>query len=586
MTNLPQQYLVNDGFGDAEPLAGGTKIPMYWRIRGFRNRFIRNPMTWVSIASLFLRIMSAPSVIPVSPHDDLLQVRLAINISRGGWLGPYGDLGHLTMVKPPGYPIFLAISTLLGISPQILVHLALLVVTAALVRQLIPERFHHARTIVYAIGVLWPTLFGSEFSRYYREGLVYVLTLTVLLLMISVCHTLIKKFDGKLLAIKLCALGLTLGLVLITKPIAPAYVPAVGVIFVAIIVKIQKIGTSVTKRLLLVAGLVFLTTIFTFVPSALVAVQNQNTYGVFQVDSYSGGSFKSVVSSITALPPHNRTQSEMVSNAQLETLLKVGPYSAEVAQNLLGETGNFWTGISCSYGGACTSSGAWFQYALRDAIALTGEDTSAIRFNEALTEIHTEIKSYCSMNQDCGGGDLAVGVKMPTDLDWFEFANSYVTVLNEVFFPAVGSSEYLNRNEVSQELYQEWLQMPGIPIRDSKSNYTNPVPGFLASLILPTATGAAVFLFMNGYRKRSLGLSQQFLNGNTKRKSITKVVSDVNILGMIIGLGSFLFLTTQLAVLQASAGSYLHHGADTYSITCLAPFFVFIVSTVSHMLRD
>ena len=586
MIDSREQHNANDGFKCAAPVTTKSKTSVYRRIAGFGNGVIRNSMAWVSLVSLVLRIMSAPSVIPHSSHDDLLQIRLALNISRGEWLGPYENLGHLTMVKPPGYPIFLAISIMSGISPQVLVHLFLLIVTAILVRQIIPESLHHARVVVFAIGVLWPTLFGHDFSRYYREGLVYALTLTVLSLMISVCRTLINKFDEKALAIKLSALGLSLGLILITKPIVPALAPAICMVFVVIIVKIQKISKSVTRRLLLFVGLVFLTITFALLPTALVAVQNQKTYGMLQVDSYSGGSFKKVLSAITALPPHDRTQSELVSNGQLETLFKVGPYSAEVTQNLLGETGVFWTSISCSNGGACNNSGAWFQFALRDAIAVTGEDTSAIHFNDALEKIGAEIKSFCNKNEDCGGGDLAIGVKIPMDWDWFELANSYVTVLNEIVFPTVGSSQYLDQDEVDPALYQEWLQMPGIPLRDSRSNYTNPVPGFLASLILPITTGVGVFLFMSGYRKRSTRLSQQFFNQDTNSKFVVKVGNDVNILGMIIGLVSFLCLTTQLAILQASAGSYLYAGADTYSITCLAPFFVFFASAVSYMLKD
>ena len=581
MANSPEIHHTNEGFRVAAPMSRRTKTSMHWRIPSFRNS-----MLWISILSLVLRIMSAPSVVPESPHDDLLQVRLALNISKGEWLGSYENLGHLTMVKPPGYPIFLAVSTMLGISPQILTHVALLVVTATLVRQIIPERLRQIRTFVYAIGVLWPTFFGGEFSRYYREGLVYVLTLTVLLSMVSVCHTLTNSFDKKTLAVKLSALGLSLGLILITKPIALAFAPALLMILVLTITKIRKASKSVIRRLFIVVGLFSLTITFAFLPTALVAAQNLKSYGTFQVDSYSGGSFRSLYSAIAALPPHNRLQSETVSNLQLQTLSKVGPYSAELVPHLFGKTGENWIDISCSNGGPCNNPGSWFAFALRDAVALTGEDTSAIHFNDALKTIENEIDSFCSANQECGVRDLTIGVKMPSDWDWFEFANSYITVFNEIVFPSVGTSHYLDRNEISPELYREWVQMPGIPLRDSRSNFTNPVPEFLASLILPLSIAATVFLVMSGSRKKSNGLSRKFFSGNTISSRVANLVNSVNNLGMIIGLGSFLCLTTQLAILQASSGSYLYAGADVYSITCLAPFFLFFASAVSSMLKD
>jgi hypothetical protein len=542
-------------------------------------------MMWVSLASLILRIMSSPSVIPLSPHDDLLQVQLALQISKGNWLGSYGELGQLTMVKPPGYPIFLAFSTLLGISPQILIHLLLLLVTAMIVRQIIPATLHKVRVFVFAVGVLWPTLFGAEFSRYYREGLIHVLSLAALLLMISICRTLAEKYDQKWIAIKLSSLGLCLGLILITKPITLAYVPALGVIFLAILVKLQTFSSSIVKRVLLVAGFGSLTIICTLIPPILVSAQNQKMYGMFQVDSFRGGSFKTVISEITALPPHDRAQSEMVSNEQLKTLSKAGPYSSDIAGKMLSEKLKYWSNISCFNGGACNSSGAWFPYALRDAIAMTGEDRTAIQFNNSLETISAEIKLFCNVNDDCGGGDLAVGVKSPSDWVWFEFVNSFVTVVNEIVFPTVGSSQYLSKNQVTPEIYEDWVQMPGIPLRDSRSNYTNPVPGFLRSLILPMVGGAAALLFMRGYGKRSAKPSQHFRKIDTKSFSISKITDDVAILGIVIGLGSFLCLASQLAALQASSGAYLQLGADVYSITCLAPFFVFIASLVSYLLQ-
>ena len=549
-------------------------------------KVIRNSMTWVALGSFSLRIMSAPSVIPVSPHDDLLQVRLALKISKGDWLGTYGDLGHLTMAKPPGYPIFLAFSTMLGISPQILVHLVLLLVTAMLVRQIVPATFHNARVIVYALGVLWPTLFGAEFSRYYREGLIYVLSLVALLLMMSICQTLINTFDKKVLALKLSALGLCLGLILITKPIALAYVPALGVILIVGVIKQQKNKDSFIRRFLLSGGLISLTAIFALLPSALVAAQNQKTYGVYQVDSYSGGSFKRLITAITALPPHTRSQSEMVSNEQLETLSTVGPYSSEIVKKFRGGNLDYWTAISCTNGGSCNSSGGWFMFALRDAIAMTGEDTTAIQFNNALEIISNEIELFCRKNEDCYGGDLAVGVKIPSEWDWFEFGNSYVTVLNEISFPSVGTSQYLSKDQMAPEIYQEWLQMPGIPLRDSRTNYTNPVPGFLKALTPLMLGGLTALLFISSQRKKSIRLSRQPTNRDVRSFAKVKVPDDLSIFGIIIGLGSFLCLASQLAALQASSGIYLELGADTYSITCLAPFYVFVVSFVSYMLKD
>ena len=45
-------------------------------------------------------------------HDDGLFMRLAANISSGRWLGPYDQF---TLMKGPGYPLFLALSAANGL---------------------------------------------------------------------------------------------------------------------------------------------------------------------------------------------------------------------------------------------------------------------------------------------------------------------------------------------------------------------------------------------------------------------------------------------------------------------------------------
>ncbi len=66
-------------------------------------------------------------------HDDMLFVSLAASIREGQWLGPYNNL---TLAKGPIYPLWLALSSLTGLSvlltQQVLYALAALVLTAAL----------------------------------------------------------------------------------------------------------------------------------------------------------------------------------------------------------------------------------------------------------------------------------------------------------------------------------------------------------------------------------------------------------------------------------------------------------------------
>src|SRR5581483_2262150 len=53
------------------------------------------------------------TLLPDSPFDDALFVALGRSLANGNWLGPFNEV---TLVKGPGYPIFLALGHWLGLS--------------------------------------------------------------------------------------------------------------------------------------------------------------------------------------------------------------------------------------------------------------------------------------------------------------------------------------------------------------------------------------------------------------------------------------------------------------------------------------
>ena len=57
------------------------------------------------IAARVLLVYDPPLSARWLPHDDLLFVQHAAHIAAGNWLGPYDEL---TLVRPPGYPLFIA----------------------------------------------------------------------------------------------------------------------------------------------------------------------------------------------------------------------------------------------------------------------------------------------------------------------------------------------------------------------------------------------------------------------------------------------------------------------------------------------
>ena len=65
-----------------------------------------------------------------APHDDLLSVRLAKNILENNWLG---DWNNLTLGKPPGYSVYLAVANLIPVQLVVVNQLIICLVSALLV---------------------------------------------------------------------------------------------------------------------------------------------------------------------------------------------------------------------------------------------------------------------------------------------------------------------------------------------------------------------------------------------------------------------------------------------------------------------
>ena len=58
---------------------------------------------------LFLVLNLPIQIWPYAVHDDGLFMRLATNIASGHWLG---EFNQFTLMKGPGYPLFLAVTSL------------------------------------------------------------------------------------------------------------------------------------------------------------------------------------------------------------------------------------------------------------------------------------------------------------------------------------------------------------------------------------------------------------------------------------------------------------------------------------------
>ena len=127
---------------------------------------------WIVILILvrFWLVGSMDLIATRTPHDDYLFLKLAKNILSGQWLGPYDEY---TLIKGPGYPLFIAVVYQLGLpllfAQQLFYSLSSILVVVAL-RPLVNER--------WLLMAVFPLVLLNPFMHMY-PGISHVLRLGV-----------------------------------------------------------------------------------------------------------------------------------------------------------------------------------------------------------------------------------------------------------------------------------------------------------------------------------------------------------------------------------------------------------------------
>lgn len=131
----------------------------------------------VVTARLFLSLNLPLQFLYNSRHDDGLFMRLGENLASGRWLGPFNQF---TLMKGPGYAVFLALSSLSGLPVSAahgLFQILAFAVTAWTLLRLGISRMTVALVVV--ILAFYPAGFVPELERVYRDQIYWAQTLIV-----------------------------------------------------------------------------------------------------------------------------------------------------------------------------------------------------------------------------------------------------------------------------------------------------------------------------------------------------------------------------------------------------------------------
>lgn len=351
-------------------------------------------------------------------YDDALFLKLAHHLVRGEWLGPYDAL---TLLKVPGYPLWIAGNFFTGLPLSFTEHLAYAAACAIFARAVRPRLGSNLLTLaVFALLLFQPMSFSTSTLRYTRDFLYTSQTLLVVALLL----TILERIDSapRVILRSSLALGLAAGCLWITRDEGVAILPAIGVAGTILLVRTWRAPhpgwawrlLAVTAALPAAAAIV--------VPVALV---NLRDYGLFTVSEYKRPELNRAMGALSRVEAAQPRPWVIVTTEARERIYPQSAAFRELQPILEGRIGIWgtpgpmmfeWDRTSTEeekqtgtlLGTICQDSVAWddaamhreimtgwFILALREAVALTGRYPTAPGTMEYYSRLATEIDGAC-----------------------------------------------------------------------------------------------------------------------------------------------------------------------------------------------
>ncbi len=337
------------------------------------------------LAYVLLYVNLLTFVFPGAGHDDGRFMTHAYSIASGKWLGPYSQF---TLMKGPGYPIFLAFLSLFRI-PVTLAHAMFWGSSVWLLSYTTFRLFRSGLLSVFVLEVvIWN--FGPHSMRVIRDEIA-----TPQILMVFSCLLLclfILKGAGTIRCAVLS--GLLFGWFWITREEGILTVPAIGILFVCAFQKGYTMERRVKGPVTVLAAFLLSFVIVLFA----IALTNFKVYGTFVLVDINGP-FKSALEELESVRPDIYVPYLSVSKNSREKIYKVSPTFAQLRPLIEDPKSPIrgYSQVGCGYyPTTCGDYAAgWFLWGLRDAVAFHGDYSSPRASSKFYIKVHDEVKSAC-----------------------------------------------------------------------------------------------------------------------------------------------------------------------------------------------
>ena len=369
-----------------------------------------------------------------SPADDQLFVEYSSHINSGNWLG---DWGRYTLLKVPGYGIFLSLSKFLNFNPIILTYLIYLFGSVNLAKVITTEILKKPKYFSFLsfIFIFNPALYGTAGSQVYRTTLVQSLFPLICYLVLSF-YSKYNSFGSKYLSkffIHLVLIGTLFGVLKIVREdviwiILPS---ALFVIYTSFVYLNDR--NKFNKGLFKFAFSILVLFLTYSLPSVTIKYLNYEKYGVFLINDFSEGYFPKAINEMARVVPRESLQAYQI--VQKDSRLQIYDVSktARMLEPYL-ENVNGWKLIPCRQG-FCDQleSRGWFIFEIRDAAIETGTIESALDFQKFFQNIYEDISDGCkSRTLNCSSPGIIAGIPSFDKLDKTEVIDNYAIILSQL----------------------------------------------------------------------------------------------------------------------------------------------------------
>ena len=342
-------------------------------------------------AIFFLVAAGKPVAIYSEIGDEPLFLRLGMSIASGQWLGAYNID---TLVKGAGYPIFLFVNYMSGLSigiSQLLLYLVAAIYLSHTLTRI--SSSYLIFVVLYPLLLTVPALYSQELQRLLRDEFY---TAIVLLYFSAVLNLLLLGTDTQARWPNAVLAGVLAGILWITREEGAWIVPATLFVILAATVKKSGRGTYACLRIVgleLASAMAGMATVI-----IAIGVTDMYYYGSFTLNEIKSGSFQGALVALQkASAPYSRPYIPVPKAGRLK-IYEQSPAFAELKSDLDPEGASSPWNDGCSVNQSLCGDigGGWFIWAFREGAARAGYSKSPETEARFFGRIAQEVEDACS----------------------------------------------------------------------------------------------------------------------------------------------------------------------------------------------